>query len=195
MNNITKTAKPMPKIDIELITLEYLREAFLLDCENGLLFWRVRPAHHFADRRAMNSVNGRAAGRLAGSIKTDKRRCVRINGRDCFAYRVIYALHHSLSLSEVPEIIDHKDGDPTNDRPENLRAASPQQNQFNRRPKATANGRFKGISKVSGGRWRAYIFVGGKGKSLGWHDSPEDAARAYDAAAAKIHGEYMRKQF
>lgn len=48
---------------------------------------------------------------------------------------------------------------------------------------------YKGVTR-RGDRWRAYITVAGKFRSLGPYATAEDAARAYDVAARELFGQY-----
>lgn len=56
---------------------------------------------------------------------------------------------------------------------------------------------FKGVFLASSGRgvWRARIWNGGERVNLGYFGSEEGAARAYDEAARKLHGEFARLNF
>jgi hypothetical protein len=52
---------------------------------------------------------------------------------------------------------------------------------------------YRGVSKIKDkNRWEAKITVSGKTKKLGWHDTPEDAARAYNDAALLYYKENAR---
>ena len=97
---------------------------------------------------------------------------------------------HRLIMGCGPgEQVDHRDGDGLNNRRRgNLRPVTHALNQANRRAVRSAS-RFKGVTR-RGGRWRAYITVDGKFRSLGTFGTPEDAARAYDKAARELFGEF-----
>ena len=80
---------------------------------------------------------------------------------------------------------DHVNHDTLDNRRENLRIATNQQNQFNRK-RPTKGYRWDKRSK----KYQAYIQVGGVQKHLGLFDTPEQARAAYLAAKAeyyKIH--------
>lgn len=98
--------------------------------------------------------------------------------------------------------IDHINGDRLDNRRSNLRLVTHQQNMMNVRPRSS-NG-YKGVSKVKKDRitpgmkkvWRSYIKPQGHGQiSLGMHETPEEAAKAYDEAARKYFGEFAYLNF
>lgn len=81
---------------------------------------------------------------------------------------------------ELPDVVDHIDRNPANNRFSNLRASTHEQNMWNSCHPPGASG-IRGVSIV-GGRYRAKISKKGKSFHLGYFDSPEDAAaRIYEA--------------
>ena len=92
---------------------------------------------------------------------------------------------------------DHIDRNPLNNRRENLRPATPSQNQFNRRKQRNNTSGYKGVGfSKEKGLWRAYIANDTKKFiHLGYFAKAEDAARAYDAAAIRFHGEFACPNF
>lgn len=92
--------------------------------------------------------------------------------------------------------VDHVDGDGLNNRRANLRPASDGQNSANKRLYKNSATGFKGVCvDRETGKYRAYIQVERKWQHLGMFDCPKDAARAYDAAARELFGEYARPNF
>jgi hypothetical protein len=89
---------------------------------------------------------------------------------------------------EIP--IDHIDGDGLNNRRNNLRICTALENSFNRRKIRPKSSQFKGVSFVKrSGNWIARLGKGGE-VYLGKFNSAEDAARAYNSAAAKHFGSF-----
>lgn len=90
--------------------------------------------------------------------------------------------------------VDHKNGNGLDNRRENLRVATQAQNMANRRSNANSASSYKGVKLVNR-RWRARIKPDGKPIHLGYFDTAEEAARAYDWAAKRIYGEFALLNF
>ena len=100
---------------------------------------------------------------------------------------------HSVILG-APRV-DHINGDGLDNRRVNLRPVTHGQNIYNQRRRSTNTSGYKGVSHRSSGRWQAYIQAQGRRYHLGTFHDPADAARAYDTAATKLHGQYARLNF
>lgn len=92
-------------------------------------------------------------------------------------------------------ITDHRNGDGLDNRRSNLREATQAQNLCNRRPRRGPSG-FKGVTWYARhSTWKAQITKAGKNYHLGYFADPAEAARAYDAAARDLHGEFASLNF
>lgn len=104
---------------------------------------------------------------------------------------------HRLILEEPEGMdVDHIDGDGLNNTRANLRIATHQQNLCNRgMPRSNTSG-FKGVCyNNSRRRWQAGIGLNGRNIYIGRFRTPEEAARAYDAKAKEIYGEFAYLNF
>ncbi len=88
-------------------------------------------------------------------------------------------------------IADHINGNTLDNTRANLRTTTFNQNIQNQKLKRTNSAGYKGVQK-RGKRWIARV---GNSLYLGRHDTPEDAARAYDKAAKEMYGEFARINF
>lgn len=106
-----------------------------------------------------------------------------------------------LQVNDPLVSIDHKDRNGLDNRKQNLRICTQSQNNMNRMVKNT-NG-YKGLKYLKtcskNGKqylrkkpYQAVIHVSGKKISLGYFSSAEDAARAYNEGAKRIHGEFAK---
>jgi len=104
---------------------------------------------------------------------------------------------HRLLLDAPPgSDVDHLNGDGLDNRRENLRLATRSQNLWNSRLSAANKSGYKGVAPGrQPGHWRALLVHNQRTISLGQYDTPEEAARAYDARARELHGAFARCNF
>lgn len=98
-----------------------------------------------------------------------------------------------LSGQTIPDKhnIDHKDRNKLNNLKDNLRIVTESQNQQNRELQSNNLSGWKGVSwHLYNQKWQAQIGVNGKPIHLGYFDTAEDAARAYNTAAIYYFGEF-----
>jgi hypothetical protein len=127
---------------------------------------------------------------IHGEVRDDRhvkgpyvRASIKVNGR----FRNVL-LHKFLTGYPRTDHIDHNG---LNNQRSNLREVTPFQNMHNRRKPLNARSRFKGVWwHEDRRRWVAHITANGKRYGLGRFKSELDAARAYNAAAIELHGEF-----
>ena len=145
-------------------SIEYLNTAFTyLD---GNLYWR-------------QGHGGARSGRLAGCVTADGYRRITYRGVSYAAHRLVYQLHHG-TLDPALQI-DHVNGVKDDNRIENLRQVTSQENNFNRTG-------VRGYSwHKSSRKWAANIRVGGRLVHLGCFSEEENARAAYLGAKELLH--------
>lgn len=110
---------------------------------------------------------------------------------------VVIGMHRLILGIEDPAIqVDHENHDGLDNRRCNLRPASHQQNNLNRRPRMGTTSRYKGVSWTTRRqKWCAQIEVDKRNRHIGYFLSEEEAARAYDRVALEVFGEYAYLNF
>ena len=165
------------------LTAEQLRAALNYDHETGIFRWRERP-------NVRATTNARLAGKQAGCTRHDGYVSIRVNTVQLLAHRLAWLHVHGTWPGTN---VDHIDGNPNNNRINNLRQATQLQNTKNRRASAINSHGFKGISwHKKACKWSSQIMKDGKSIYLGLYLTPEAAHAAYCDAATRLHGTFAR---
>lgn len=91
------------------------------------------------------------------------------------------------------ELCDHVNGNTLDNRRENLRIATKQQNKINSKTRNDNTSGYKGISwDKKHQKWRARIMIAGKSIHIGYFETREQAYAEYCNYAKTYHGEYAR---
>ena len=108
---------------------------------------------------------------------------------------------HRLIMDPIPDgmQVDHVNHNGLDNRNKNLRICTSQQNTWNaQKPKLNreSSSQYKGVSWYKRyNKWVARGTHDGKRITLGYYNCEKEAARAYDAAAKELHGEYAHLNF
>jgi hypothetical protein len=156
------------------LTRARLRELLHYDKETGEFRWWKRVGDELRP------------GNVAGFV------LIRVQGRGYSAHQLAWLY---MTGRWGRPMIDHRDGNATNNRRSNLRRATPTQNSANRRRSRHNTSGYKGVSlcRRSGRRWRAVISKKRR-IHLGTFATPEAAHAAYVAAARKLFGKFARPE-
>jgi len=128
------------------------------------------------------------------------------NGKEFYAFRNVkvgpgktkmVSMHRQIMDPPQHLLVDHRNNNSLDNRRANLRLATHAENACNRpKIRTKTSSRYIGVYlEKRTGRYTSKIRVNGKRLWLGRFTSETDAARAYDAAAKKYHGEFARLNF
>lgn len=159
------------------LTAEYVRSILDYNPDTGEFRWKI------------NRPPRGKAGEIAGSINANGYRKMGIRQREYYAHRLAWLI---MTGEWPPAEVDHRHGDPSDNRWEKLRAATSSQNIINR-PSPGGRSGYRGVSWAwSSSKWMATITVKKKTTYLGIFDTAEEAHEAYLRASERLHGEFAR---
>lgn len=105
-------------------------------------------------------------------------------------------MHRIIAKTPKGMLTDHINGNKLDNRLENLRNCTNQQNQANRGAPVNNRSGYKGVSQHhAGASFRAAITHHNKFIHIGAYPTAEEAARAYDEKAREFWGEYAYQNF
>ena len=112
-----------------------------------------------------------------------------VSGKYYCNHRLIWQMFNGT----IPDgmMIDHIDGNPANNHIDNLRIATRNQNQHNRKINKNNTSGVKGVTwHKSMNCWQAQIQANNQKRHLGYFNNVEDAKIVIDAARLQSHGEF-----
>jgi hypothetical protein len=135
---------------------ELIKEYLEYNSEEGCIRWKVKygkmPANSIAGYRAAD-----------GYIR------IGFKGKKYLAHRLSWFLHYNCWPSDL---IDHIDGNKSNNCIDNLRIATKSLNGYNRAEQ-------HGVGKYRNNTWRAYMSHAGKQYHIGYFKSESEAIQAH----------------
>jgi hypothetical protein len=157
------------------MTLAEASALFSYEPATGMLRWKV--------------ARGKIKPGDLVSCKSNGYFSVMVDGRNFKAHRIIWLL----AKGEWPtDEIDHRDGNPANNKPRNLRLATSSQNKMNCKIGRRNTTGCKGVYlDKRDGRWYARVSKNRTPLHLGRFDTKEQARAAYAAAATQHYGEFV----
>lgn len=100
-------------------------------------------------------------------------------------------LHRTIMNAPIGMEVDHRDHNPLNNRRNNLRIATPNQNKMNGVMQKRNTSGFKGVHLFKrDNTYQAYISIARKRKHGGYFKTAIEAAKKYNEMAIKYHGEF-----
>lgn len=152
---------------------QMLHELLDYNADTGVFTWKKR-------RRGVRTGISLGCDNGNGYLR------ITVAGKSEYAHRLAWMYVHGYWPSQT---VDHINGNPSDNRIANLRAATYGENMQNIRratKKSTSNS--LGVSwHKKAGKWQAHISVGRQHKYLGLFEKKTDAEQAYIAAKRELH--------
>ena len=168
--------KPLPP-------LEELKEFLDYNPDTGIFTWKKQVA--------LNITVGQKAGVMNSWTYYTQ---IAFKGIEYRAHRLAYYMHHGIDPLE--KLVDHIDGDKSNNKINNLRLASKSENGRNRvnLPSNNTSGVIGVCWDKKAKKWKAYIMINGKTKHLGYFINKEDAIKARKEGEIKYFGDFRCRE-
>jgi len=157
----------------ELEVFKLIKKDVIYNRELGKVFWKNRSDSIVKE------------GAEIGVLPTSRHKGFNVRGRTCCVHRLIYWLENDT----LPEMVDHKNRDPRDNRIDNLRAATRSQNGMNANVRSNNKLGVKNVSPLRG-KYKVQLYKDKKGICIGTFESLELAELIASEAREKYHGEF-----
>ena len=142
-------------------------------------------------REKLSKFSKMPLGYKLGTARKDGYLQVMVTGKFYLVHRLIWLYHYGVWPDNQ---LDHINGIRDDNRIENLREATNQQNMFNRKSVKGSSSQYKGVSwNKQLKKWSANYKINSEQVRLGVFSDEIDAANAYDKATVELHGSYHKK--
>jgi len=160
-----------------MITQKLVRETFKYD--DGNLIRKIARSHNPKSK----------IGNIIGNDNGNRYLVTEIEKKHYRVHRLIFLYHHGY----LPKYLDHINGNRQDNRIENLRECTINQNAQNRKARKGCSSKHKGVSWSKEKRlWEAYINTDKKRIQLGRFWDEETASQAVRILRIKSHGEFAK---
>ena len=160
-----------------MITKELLEEILILDSSTGHLYW-------------LECTGSKSATSPAGTLGSDGYVRLMVNGKRYLSHRLIWCLMTGKMPPKEMQI-DHINRTKNDNRPQNLRIATPSENMRNSGLHADNKSGVKGVCWCKKDRkWLAQISIDNRSNCVGRFDSLIEAKECVMAAREKYHGSF-----
>jgi hypothetical protein len=167
-----------------MITQQELHQILNYDPESGIFTWKIK----------IKGSKNISPGTIAGYKQNMGYWSIMIKGKNYLAHRLAWLYVHGCMPKE--EIDHHIPNDPVlgqfNNRINNLRLATSRQQKANRKLQSNNTSGYKGVSWIQ--RENKYRAQCGN-IHVGYFSCPVEAAKAYDAKAKELYGQYAKLNF
>jgi hypothetical protein len=163
----------------ELPSQEFLKECFDYNEITGDLIWKEREFGLLGlTDRSIKCFNSKYAGTIVGGKTSGGYIRFELFNKKYLAHRIIYQMCYSIEKLPDDYVIDHRDGNSSNNLIDNLKLATRIENGVNKKISCNNTSGATGIGIADNGKYTSSLRIDGKNIRFGTFDTLDEAVRA-----------------